>query len=259
METFFSILQTVLIALFVYVVVWYLIGLLLRRNDVVDIAWGPGIALVAGVALYAGNVFTLQSSILLLLVVVWALRLAVRVGLRVFRHTEDARYAAWRNEWKYVRLRSFFQVYVLQGLLMVVLAYPFIHYAVWGKEVPFVLFTAGVLVWCVGFLFEMVSDYQLARFLKTRKDSTAVLETGLWRYSRHPNYFGEVLCWWGVWLAIVALPYGVFAVVSPLAITLLILFVSGVPMLEKGMMQNPAYRAYAARTSVFVPMAPKPQ
>jgi steroid 5-alpha reductase family enzyme len=256
MAALLPILSVVASVLGVYVVVWFVLSILLRRNDIADIAWGPGIALMASTALIADNALTLQSGTLLALVWLWALRLALRVGFRVARHSEDARYATWRREWKWFYLRSFVQVYLLQGVLMVVLAYPFVHYAAFsvGGVLHAGLFGIGIAVWAVGFLFEVVADYQLARFLKHRSDTNAVLDTGLWKYSRHPNYFGEVLCWWGVWLAMLGVPYALFAVVSPLTITLLILFVSGIPMLEKGMMQNPAYRTYAARTSVFFPL-----
>ena len=102
----------------------------------------------------------------------------------------------------------------------------------------------------------LVGDYQLARFIKTRKDREAVLRTGLWRYSRHPNYFGEILMWWGLFLIVLPLPYGWMAAVSPLTITWLLAFVSGVPMLEKRYENNPAYQAYKKRTNALFPWKP---
>jgi steroid 5-alpha reductase family enzyme len=261
MTALLPILSVVAAVLAVYVVAWFALSILLHRNDIADIAWGPGIALMASTALVVGNTLTLQSGILLALVWLWALRLALRVGLRVARHSEDVRYAAWRREWKWFYTRSFVQVYLLQGVLMAVLAYPFLHYAAFagGGVLQWWLFGMGIAVWAVGFVFEVVADYQLARFLRTRTDKHAVLDTGLWKYSRHPNYFGEVLCWWGVWLTMLGVPYGVVAIVSPLTITFLILFVSGIPMLEKGMASNEVYETYKKRTSMFFPLPPKRQ
>jgi steroid 5-alpha reductase family enzyme len=263
MTMLLSILIVMGLVLGAYVVGWFVLSLILERNDIADIAWGPGIALMASTALIAGNALTLQSGILLALVWVWGLRLALRVGLRVFSHSEDERYAQWRREWQWLYVRSFFQVYLLQGVLMVVVAYPFVHYSAFsgGMALHAGLFGIGIAVWAVGFFFEVVGDYQLARFLHTPKQERkgAVLDTGLWKYTRHPNYFGEVMLWWGVWLAVVGVPYGAVAVLGPATVTILIFFVSGIPMLEKGMAGNEAYEAYKKRTSMFLPLPPKRQ
>jgi steroid 5-alpha reductase family enzyme len=108
-----------------------------------------------------------------------------------------------------------------------------------------------------GLVFESLSDAQLARFIKTNHAPGAVCDVGFWKYSRHPNYFGEILMWWGIALPVLAMPYGFLALVSPITITLLILYVSGVPLLEARLMERPEYRAYAARTSVLIPLPPK--
>ncbi len=116
---------------------------------------------------------------------------------------------------------------------------------------------AGALVWAIGLLFEAVGDAQLLRFVRDPSRRGLVLDTGLWRYTRHPNYFGEALLWWGPFLVALSTPDGVWALVSPLTIGALLLFVSGIPMLEARMARSPAFRAYQARTSAFVPWFPR--
>jgi steroid 5-alpha reductase family enzyme len=166
--------------------------------------------------------------------------------LRNLKKSEDFRYKQWRDTWgKWFYLRSFFQVYLLQGLLMIVIGYPFIHAAVYGADSQLgILSVLGVAVWCVGYFFEVVSDYQLDVFIKNPANKGAVMDQGLWQYSRHPNYFGEVTMWWGVWLITLPFPFGLYTIVSPLAITFLILNVSGVPLLEKKFAGNPKFEEY---------------
>jgi len=140
-------------------------------------------------------------------------------------------------------LRSFLQVFALQGFLMVVMGYLFIHMAMWGAPNFGLLMYVGICLWLIGFWFETVADYQLDKFVSTKK-AGEIMKTGLWKYSRHPNYFGEVLMWWGIWLAMVSIPYGLLAIVSPVMITFLILKVSGVPMLEKHYEDNISFQEY---------------
>jgi steroid 5-alpha reductase family enzyme len=115
----------------------------------------------------------------------------------------------------------------------------------------------GLTIWTFGFVLEFLADSQLKSFLANQNNHGKILQDGLWRYSRHPNYFGEVLQWWGLWLIIFTLPFGWLALISPVMITVLILFVSGVPLLENKYKNNKNYQNYAKRTSIFVPWLPK--
>ena len=140
---------------------------------------------------------------------------------------------------------------------MILVGYSFIHAATFSASyVPGPLFFLGVAVWVLGYFFEVVGDYQLDRFLKN-KNPGDIMQTGLWRYTRHPNYFGEVTMWWGIFLAVTTLPLAFVALISPLTITHLILKVSGIPMLEKAFDDNPKFQAYKRRTSAFFPLPPK--
>lgn len=244
--------------IFVYMTIWFQISLLKKRNDVADIAWGPGFIVVAFSSLIiAGNISS-RALILSALVLIWGLRLAFHIGNRHVGKPEDARYAKWRKEWgKTVLIRSFLQVFMLQGILLIIVAIPIIMI----NAAPFppltVLDAFGLCIWLLGFSFETVSDWQLARFLKLPSGRGKIMTTGLWRYSRHPNYFGEVTLWWGIYIIALSVPNGWMSIIGPLTITFLILRVSGIPMLEEGFQDNPDFQQYKQRTSAFIPLPPR--
>jgi steroid 5-alpha reductase family enzyme len=251
--------SSVVLVITLYVVALFILSLILKRNDIADVAWGGGILLV-GITSYVQQTNpTTLSKIVLSVVAVWAVRLSVRIFLRNKKKSEDVRYKKWREGWgRWFYIRSFFQVYILQGFLMLVVGYPLIHVVVYGEETLSLLFVGvGFCVWLFGFLFEVVGDYQLDRFLGNTNNKGKIMQTGLWQYSRHPNYFGEVVQWWGVWCMVLSVPFGVYAFVGPFMITVLILKVSGVPMLEESMAKNPDFEKYKKTTSVFFPLPPK--
>ncbi len=239
-----------------YTTMLFGVAVLIKRNDIADAAWGPGIALVALIGFTAGHM-AYSTMIPMVLITLWAARLAYRILTRFFRHSdEDPRYAAWRREWgRTFYVRSYLQVFILQGVLMIVLGYPMLQSAVFPPALSY-LTAIGTLLWCIGFYFEARADHELARFL-AKSDRPRILTEGLWKYSRHPNYFGEVLMWWGIWVTLAGMHFSIVALVSPITITLLILFVSGVPMLEARYKGDSEYEAYARRTSVFIPMPPR--
>ena len=199
-----------------------------------------------------------RVTLLTALVFFWGIRLSLHILTRTLKKSEDYRYKAWRDAWgRWFVLRSYGQVFLLQGLLMIVIGYPVIHASVFDTGAFGVVDILGLVIWISGLLFEAVSDMQLKRFIQTNHVPGAVCDVGLWGYSRHPNYFGEILMWCGIALPVLFMPYGFFALISPVTITLLILYVSGVPLLEARLMERPEYRAYAERTSVLVPLPPK--
>ena len=253
------VISTALGVIGIFVTLLFFLSLIIKRNDIADIAWGTGIIIVGLVGYALRSVHATTTSIVLLLVVAWGVRLTLRIFLRNIKKGEDARYRVWRETWgEWFYLRSYFQVYVLQGLLMIVVGYPLLHLSVFaqpGISLPFVF--GGSLVWALGFFFEGVGDCQLDTFIASKPAKDAVLRTGLWRYTRHPNYFGEVTAWWGIWIILLSIPYGIFAIVSPLMITFLILKVSGIPMLEKRFEGNPNFEAYKKTTNAFFPWFPR--
>lgn len=246
------------IIILVYCSAWFIISLLKKRNDVADIAWGLGyIALCAYYVAQSGT--NAREVLLAALVLVWGTRLAWHIYRRNRDKTEDFRYAEWRKQWgKWFYLRSYAQVYILQGFLLLLVIAPITVVASRaGQPALGWLDAVGLLMWLLGFYFEARGDKELKDFLANQANKGKVMDQGLWAYTRHPNYFGEVTMWWGIWVISLAGPGGWYGIVGPLTITSLILFVSGVPMLEKKYAADPAYQAYAKRVSKFVPWWPK--
>ena len=254
-----STLSTTGTVIFFFVTALFILSLIIKRNDIADIAWGIGILLAVVVSYSVRITDSLLMHALLLLVSLWGIRLSVRILLKNIKKSEDPRYRKWRDEWgKWFYLRSYFQVYLLQGLLMIVVAYPVVHASVYGTGGELgTLALLGVFVWCIGYFFEVVGDYQLDSFIGKAENRGKIMKYGLWKYSRHPNYFGEVTMWWGIFLMIATLPLSFVALIGPITITFLIFKVSGIPMLEKHFEGNPEFEEYKKQTSVFFPLPQK--
>jgi steroid 5-alpha reductase family enzyme len=253
-----QIFQITAASIMVYMTGWFIAAQVRGRNDIADVAWGPGFILAAAVSLVAGRVYSARGLLISGLVLIWGLRLALHIHSRNRGKGEDPRYRKWREEWgEWFVLRSFLQVFMLQGALLLLVAVP----VVFANTAPVVplgwLDLLGLTVWLYGFCFEAVGDWQLLHFIRDPANKGKLMTSGLWRYSRHPNYFGEVTLWWGVWLMVLALPGGWLTVVGPLTITFLILKVSGIPMLEKTYEERADFQEYKRRTSAFLPLPPK--
>ena len=189
---------------------------------------------------------------------IWGLRLAWHIHIRNKGKSEDYRYQAWRKEWgKWFYLRSYLQVYMLQGALLFFIVIPVLLIIRKTDSYINVLDLLGLVVWLVGFFFEAVGDAQLTQFMKDPAYKGRLMQGGLWAYTRHPNYFGEVTQWWGIWLIALSVQNGWFGIVGPITITFLILKVSCVPLLEKKMAEHPDFAEYKRRTSVFIPLPQK--
>ena len=240
----------------------FLLAWRLRDNSIVDIAWGTGFVLLAIWALWRGGPLAPRQLLVTCLVLIWGLRLALHIGRRKKGQGEDFRYQAWRRSWgKYFLLRSYLQIFMLQGALMAIIAWPILALELRPQPSLGWIDLLGLLVWCAGFGCEAISDRQLQRFKANGQNRGKIITSGLWHYSRHPNYFGEATLWWGIFLialAGVGLSRGGWLLaLGPLTITLLLRFVSGVPLLEKKYAGRPDFEAYKKTTSVFIPWIPK--
>jgi len=242
--------------LLVAIMAWT-ISLAKRDVGIVDSLWSLMILLTLLIYLAAAESTGPRAGLLTVLLTVWALRLSIHIAVRNHGRPEDHRYQAIRaNNQPYFELKSVYIVFLFQGLLAWVICLPVVA-AVSGETPPGPLDVFAVCLWLAGLFFEAVGDFQLARFRRTRNTSTQVLDSGLWRYTRHPNYFGEALIWWGFYLA--ALSAGAWwTFFAPLLMTVLLLRVSGVALLEKDIAQRrPAYREYISRTNAFLPGRPR--
>jgi steroid 5-alpha reductase family enzyme len=237
---------------------WFVVSLIKKRNDVADVAWGLGFILMAWTSFSLSGNYSERSVLVCVLVSIWGLRLAWHIHSRNHGKAEDYRYLAWRKEWgKWFYLRSYLQIYLLQGLLLFLIAMPIMAINKnYGPPLNWLDFV-GLAVWILGFYFEARGDSELARFAKNPANKGKIIQSGLWAYTRHPNYFGEVTLWWGIFIVSLGGTSIIYTLVSPLIITILILFVSGIPMLEKKYSGNKEFEEYKKRTSIFFPFPPK--
>lgn len=246
------------LVIFCYMTTMFFIALIRKDNSIADIVWGLGFIVVALTILIINGEYAIRQLLVTTLVILWGMRLSVRIFIRNKGKGEDFRYRKWRQDWgKFWIIRSYIQVFIIQGLMMFLIAVPFIIINSVGGNGLYWLDVLGMMVWFVGFFFETIGDYQLDSFIKNPSNKGKILDTGLWRFSRHPNYFGEVVQWWGIFIVAIAVPEGWFGIIGPLTISILILKISGIPLLEKAMSENPAYQAYKEKTSVFFPLLPK--
>jgi steroid 5-alpha reductase family enzyme len=244
--------------LFVYMTLWFGWSLLRKRNDVADIAWGLGFVVLTWSGLLLSGNYDERQLLVTGLVTVWGLRLAWHIMSRNTGKSEDYRYKQWREQWgKWFILRSYGQVYLLQGILLFIIILPVLYVQEESYRAFGVRDLIGVIIWTIGFLFEAVGDFQLRRFTQETTNKGKILTTGLWRYTRHPNYFGEVTVWWGMWIIVGSVTGAYWTLVSPLLITYLILKVSGIPMLEKRYEGNQEFEDYKKSTSAFFPWFPQ--
>jgi steroid 5-alpha reductase family enzyme len=234
-------------------------SVVLRDASIVDIFWGLGFGMIAIVGWALADGVPARRKLVTILTVIWGLRLAVHLLVRNWGGGEDYRYRAMRRRWgERFPVISLVTVFGLQGALMWIVSLPV--QAAQAATAPDALTWVdglGVVLWLVGFSFEVVGDWQLRRFKGDPDNKGRVMDRGLWRYTRHPNYFGDAALWWG--LGVIALSArGWWSLAGPLVMTVLLLRVSGVPLLERRMQRTrPDYEEYARRTSAFVPLPPK--
>lgn len=254
-------LQTLLVLLgviFVYTLLFFVLSLLFGKTHIADVAWGLGFIVVAITTLILHRQGAAGQLLVSILVFFWGARLTFYIYLRNRGKTEDFRYAKWKEEWgKQWKLQSYLRVFLLQGLLMILVALPVIGVNTFGVGPIPELVRVGVLVWLVGFFFEVIGDWQLMDFKNDPKNHGKILDSGLWKYTRHPNYFGEASMWWGIYLIALSNLALWWTFIGPLFITFSLLKVSGVSLLEQKYKGNKEYQDYQKRTSAFIPWWPK--
>jgi len=238
----------------------WLISLWLRNSSIIDPFWGSGFVIVNWVYFFlTPDGAPARKWLIAVLVTIWGLRLSFYLLWRNWGKGEDFRYRKWRDEsgsrwwWK-----SFFQVFLLQGILLWVISAPLLaaQYGATPGRLT-VLDWLAVLLWATGFFFEAAGDWQMARFRADPANRGKVLNYGVWRLTRHPNYFGDATQWWAYYL-VAAAAGGFWTIFSPILMTALLLRVSGVTLLEKTLTSTkPGYKEYVESTSAFVPWFPR--
>ncbi len=247
-------------AVVVLMLVVWAISVAIKDASIVDLAWGFGFVVVAWVAFVAGDSTGARTVLAPILASVWGLRLALYLAKRNLGHGEDYRYQAMRRAHpNNFPIWSLVSVYGLQGALMFVVSLPLqAVQAGEGRQELGLIDGLGIALFIIGILFEAVGDWQLARFKADPSNKGKVMDRGLWRYTRHPNYFGDATLWWGLFCFAAGRPEMLWTVISPLAMTFLLTRVSGVPLLEKSMARRkPGYAEYMKRTSGFFPLPPR--
>ncbi len=268
-ETMLLIIGYSAIALFIYIFIAFIVGTAKKNNAIMDIFYGPAYFVVSITSLIVNiiltSTFCIRQVIVTSLVLVWAIRLASYVYIRNRGKPEDYRYKAMRERWKTnVALKSFFKVYLFQGIIVFLVDIP-----VWFTNIsenPLVVslldfggitLWLGAIIWLIGFLFETIADFSLYKFLQEPANQGKIMTKSVWKYSMHPNYFGEVTQWWGLFIIALAVPFGFLTFIGPAYITFQIIKVSGVKLLDKRFEGNEEYAAYKRRTSSFIPWFPK--
>jgi steroid 5-alpha reductase family enzyme len=236
----------------------WLVSLVVRDASIVDITWGPLFVLIAWVSYGAGGGEP-PALLVALLTTIWGLRLGLHLARRNIGHGEDPRYVRMREKrpgsfW----IWSLFAVFAFQGLIALIVSLPIQSLAAEGGDSIAVLSWVGTAVFAVGLAFEAVGDFQLTRFKSDPESRGQVMDKGLWRYTRHPNYFGDSVVWWGLWLVAAGAGAAWWTLVGPALMSFLLVKVSGVAMTEADIAgRRPGYADYIRRTSAFVPTPPR--
>lgn len=232
----------------------------LKRLDVVDAAWGVAFIVVSlvGFGLSSQVIGFNLASLVSVLVIVWGLRLFNHIFRRLRASSEDPRYSDIRNSWQSnPALNAYFKIFCLQAVLAWLIALPVLLVSWAGEQPVGWMALVGGLVWLGGLIIESVSDEQLKNFVSDQHHRGQLMRQGLWRYSRHPNYFGELSQWWGIFIIALTAPWGWLGFIGPLTLTFLILFVSGIPLNERRQAQKPGWKEYQRVTSLLIPLPPK--
>jgi steroid 5-alpha reductase family enzyme len=240
--------------LLVYMTVIFVIAYKRKRLDTVDAAWGG--AFVVAAWMVAGLEPSFRTILIAVLIDIWAIRLTNHILQRSAKSkTDDQRYVELASKWnqKYIWPRAYVSVFLVQGIIALIVSLPTVFAA--GESLAWALpiTTLGVLVWVGGFLVELIGDKQLKAFISNPKNKGKVLDKGLWQYTRHPNYLGEIMQWYGIGIIACASSWGWIGLIGPVILNVVIRYVSGVPPIERRKQKDPAYRAYMQKTHAILP------
>lgn len=236
-------------AIVLFMTAGFVIAQIKKDVSIVDVFWGLGFILIAWLTLFKNDLFLIRQIIVTILITIWGIRLSGYILWR--KKGEDARYTTMKQSWgKWAFLYSYLMVFLLQGFLLLLIAMPII--IINASSIPgfFFLDYIGLFLWCFGFIYEVIADKQLYQFLSLKTGK--IMNHGLWHYSRHPNYFGEWLMWWGIWIISLSVPYGWICIISPITITYILFFLS-TPITESQFINDADFFEYKKRTPAIIP------
>ncbi|MFW9922367.1 MAG: DUF1295 domain-containing protein [Candidatus Thorarchaeota archaeon] len=264
--------------IFVFMIIMFFIAIIVKNNGIIDICWSLNFILATVFSfIFTGikyQVILITQIISTVLILIWGLRLAIHIAKRNIGKPEDKRYKERREAWgKNFYIKTFFLIFMLQALWAAIIISPVIYVnsifvssstswiIIKGTVEEFLPIVFGLVVWVLGFYFEAMGDKQLRNFVKNPENKGKVIDIGLWKYTRHPNYFGEITMSWGIFLITLSLVnenlFLLITIIGPILYTLLIRYVTGVPEIEKHLITKPGYKEYKEKTSVLIPWIPK--
>ena len=236
----------------------FVVGQIIKDNSVVDIGWGLGFVVSAIYNFVRNTESGLKGFVITFCIVIWGARLTYHIAKRNIGKSEDYRYVNMRKSWgnKWVLLKAFANVYLLQMLIMYIVNLPVIYGNITIQKLYWYNWL-GIILWGVGFFFESYGDYQLKQFKKNPLNKDKIMDKGLWSLTRHPNYFGDSAMWFGIFLIAISGIDSLWIIVGPTLMTFFLVAVSGVRLLEKKYKGNKEFEEYKIKTSVFIPWFPK--
>ena len=260
MENLIFIFSLNLAAVILMMFIGWLLSLVLKNVTVVDSLWGLGFVMIAWATFFLTEGFFVRKLLIAFPVTFWGVRLSIYLTWRNWGKGEDPRYGLWREKsGRHFWVVSLFKVFLLQALFLWAISIS-TQYGMASKTPEMITWLdwCGLILWGVGFMFESLGDWQLAAFKSDPANKGKVMDQGLWAYTRHPNYFGECLVWWGIFLMAFSTPNSWWTVLSPLIITSVLLKMTGIPLTEKTIVTHrPGYKEYIQRTNAFIPWFPK--
>jgi steroid 5-alpha reductase family enzyme len=240
----------IIFVIFIIYILLFILSLKLRDNSIVDIFWWLGFIIISLIMFFQNKIINFYSIFTLFIIIIRGLRLSINIFTRNLKlKKEDSRYANWRKNWKYFKTRSFFQIYLLQMSLLFIVAMPI--YFIFSLEIKPELFYLWICISIFWLLYESIADYQISKYIKSTKEKSKIYTWWLFKYSRHPNYFWEIVFWLGI--CIISFSNTYFWIIGFLTISYLLLFVSWIPMKEKRYELKENYIEYKKHTSLIIP------
>jgi len=242
----------ILFLFFLCYILLFIVSIIIKDNSIVDVFWGIWFLIIASLLIYLNQVFEISQIVTYLMIFFWSMRISVSILRKKLKYKgEDKRYATWRGEWKYFYMRSFFQVYLLQMFLLILVSIP-LFVIFWWEWSNMYINTFWAIIAIFWLLYESIADLQLQKYIDLKNKKKNIIFTGwLWKYSRHPNYLWEIIFWFGI--TIISFQFNLYWWIGFFVITFLLLFVSWIPLKEKSYKNKINYEEYREKTPIFIP------